>query len=42
MGESAYPKEIMAQAATMRNQMQAQATMASGQSASTGAGTSVN
>ena len=42
MAESAYPKEIMAQAATMRNQMQAQATMAAGQSASTGAGTSVN
>ena len=35
---SQYPKEILAQAATMRSQMQAQATMASGQSASTGAG----
>lgn len=35
---SAFPKEIMAQAATMRNQLQAQATMLAGQSASTGAG----
>ncbi|MEY4605598.1 MAG: type secretion system protein [Actinomycetota bacterium] len=41
MEESAFPKEIMAQAATMRNQMQAQATIAAGQSASTGAGQSV-
>jgi twitching motility protein PilT len=35
---SQYPKEILAQAATMRAQMQAQATVAAGQSASTGAG----
>jgi twitching motility protein PilT len=41
MEESAFPKEIMAQAATMRNQMQAQATIAAGQSASTGAGQAV-
>ena len=41
MEASAFPKEIMAQAATMRNQMQAQATIAAGQSASTGAGQSV-
>ncbi|HUC33482.1 MAG TPA: type IV pilus twitching motility protein PilT [Ilumatobacteraceae bacterium] len=39
---SAYPKEILAQAATMRSQMAAQATVASGQGASTGAGTLVN
>ncbi len=39
---SQYPKEILAQAATMRSQMQAQATMSSGQSASTGAGEFVN
>jgi twitching motility protein PilT len=38
---SAYPKEILAQAATMRSQLQAQATVAAGQSASTGAGTLV-
>ncbi len=38
---SQYPKEILAQAATMRSQMQAQATMQSGQSATTGAGTLV-
>ena len=35
---SAYPKEIMAQAATQRSQMQAQATVAAGQSAATGSG----
>jgi twitching motility protein PilT len=35
---SAYPKDILAQAATARAQMQASATMASGQSASNGAG----
>ncbi len=38
---SQYPKEILAQAATMRSQMQAQATMEAGQSATTGAGTLV-
>ena len=38
---SAYPKEILAQAATMRSQMQAQATVQAGQAASTGAGTLV-
>ena len=35
---SAFPKEIMAQAATNRSQMLAQATVAAGQQASTGAG----
>jgi twitching motility protein PilT len=35
---SAYPKDIMAQAATVRAQMQAQATIDGGQMASTGAG----
>jgi len=35
---SAYPKEILAQAATQRSQMQAQATVAAGQAASTGSG----
>ena len=35
---SAYPKEIMAQAATQRSQLQAQATVAAGQSATTGSG----
>ncbi len=35
---SAYPKEIMTLAATQRSQAQAQATLASGQSASTGSG----
>ena len=39
---SAYPKEILAQAATIRSQAQAQATVAAGQAASTGAGTLVN
>ena len=39
---SAYPKEILAQAATIRSQAQAQATVAAGQAASTGAGTRVN
>ena len=38
---SQFPKEIMAQAATMRSQMQVQATLAAGQTASTGAGTFV-
>jgi twitching motility protein PilT len=36
---SQYPKEILAQAATMRSQLQAHATMAAGQAATTGAGT---
>ncbi len=35
---SAYPKEIMTLAATARSQMQAQATLEAGQTASTGAG----
>jgi twitching motility protein PilT len=35
---SAYPKDIMAQAATQRSQMQAQATVNAGQAASTGSG----
>ena len=39
---SQYPKEILAQAATMRSQLQAQATIAAGQQATTGAGTYVN
>ena len=39
---SQYPKEIMAQAATIRSQMQAQATLEAGQSATTGAGTYIN
>lgn len=39
---SQYPKEILAQAATMRSQMQAKATMQAGQAASTGAGEFVN
>ena len=38
---SQYPKEILAQAATMRSQLQAQATLDAGQAASTGAGTFV-
>jgi twitching motility protein PilT len=38
---SQYPKEILAQAATMRSQLQAQATVDAGQSASTGAGSFV-
>jgi twitching motility protein PilT len=38
---SQYPKEILAQAATMRSQLQAQATVEAGQSASTGSGTFV-
>ena len=38
---SQYPKEILAQAATMRSQMQAQATLEAGQAATTGAGTLV-
>lgn len=39
---SQFPKEILAQAGTMRSQMAAQATMASGQSATTGSGTVAN
>ena len=39
---SQYPKEILAQAATYRSQLQAQATLEAGQSATTGAGTYVN
>ena len=39
---SQYPKEILAQAATMRSQAQAQATVNAGQAATTGAGTYVN
>jgi twitching motility protein PilT len=35
---SAYPKDIMAQAATQRSQSQAKATLAAGQAATTGAG----
>ncbi|MEO5724110.1 MAG: type IV pilus twitching motility protein PilT [Ilumatobacteraceae bacterium] len=35
---SAYPKEIMAQAATVRSQMQAQATLTAGQAATSGSG----
>jgi twitching motility protein PilT len=38
---SAYPKEIMTLAATSRSQMQAQATVAAGQSGSNGAGHAV-
>jgi twitching motility protein PilT len=37
-GASAFPKEILAQAATQRSQMQAQATVAAGQAATTGSG----
>ena len=36
---SQYPKEILAQAATLRSQMQAQATVDAGQAATTGSGT---
>ena len=39
---SAYPKEIMTLAATAKSQMMAQATLASGQAASTGAGQLIN
>ena len=39
---SQYPKEILAQAATMRSQLQAQATVDAGQQATTGAGTYVS
>jgi twitching motility protein PilT len=39
---SQYPKEILAQAATYRSQMQAQATLEAGQAATTGAGTYVS
>jgi twitching motility protein PilT len=39
---SQYPKDIMAQLATMRTQAQASATLAAGQAASTGAGQYVN
>ncbi|MEP1123964.1 MAG: type IV pilus twitching motility protein PilT [Ilumatobacter sp.] len=38
MESSAYPKEIQAQLATARSQLQAQATMAGGQAASSGSG----
>ncbi|MEI8238484.1 MAG: type IV pilus twitching motility protein PilT [Actinomycetota bacterium] len=38
---SQYPKEILAQAATMRSQLQAKATVEAGQAATTGAGTLV-
>ena len=38
---SQYPKEILAQAATMRSQLQAQATVQAGQAATTGAGSLV-
>ena len=36
---SQFPKEVLAQAATMRAQLQAQATVDAGQYATTGAGT---
>ncbi|MFN3256594.1 MAG: type IV pilus twitching motility protein PilT [Ilumatobacter sp.] len=39
MESSAYPKEIQAQLATARAQLQAQATMATGQAGSSGSGT---
>lgn len=39
MESSAYPKEIQAQLATARAQLQAQATMSTGQSGSSGSGT---
>ncbi len=39
---SQYPKEILAQAATMRSQLQAQATVDAGQQATTGAGTYID
>jgi twitching motility protein PilT len=39
MESSAYPKEIQAQLATARAQLQAQSTMATGQAGSSGAGT---
>ena len=39
MESSAYPKEIQAQLATARAQLQAQSTMATGQAASSGSGT---
>jgi twitching motility protein PilT len=38
MGSSAYPKEIQAQLATARSQLQAQATLATGQAGSSGSG----
>ncbi len=38
MESSAYPKEIQAQLATARSQLQAQATMATGQAGSSGSG----
>ncbi len=41
MESSQYPKEIMALAATLRSQQKVQATLASGQAASNGAGTFV-
>jgi twitching motility protein PilT len=42
MESSAYPKEIQAQLATARAQLQAQATMAQGQAGSSGSGEYVN
>ena len=42
MESSAYPKEIQAQLATARAQLQAQATMSGGQSGSSGSGTFAN
>ena len=39
---SQYPKEILAQAATYRSQLQAQATLEAGQAATTGSGTYIN
>ena len=39
MDASQYPKEIQAQLATARAQLQAQATMSTGQAGSSGAGT---
>jgi Tfp pilus assembly ATPase PilU len=38
MESSAYPKEIQAQLATTRSQLQAQATLATGQAGSSGSG----
>jgi twitching motility protein PilT len=39
MASSAYPKEVQAQLATARAQIQAQSTMATGQAGSSGSGT---
>jgi hypothetical protein len=38
MASSAYPKEVQAQLATARAQIQAQSTMATGQAGSSGSG----